>query len=160
MVRRLTARLEALAGLGQPVGLVGHSTGGLLLRMALPAVPTLRVRHFIMLGVPNRPPRLARMAWNWFPFRWLAQDCGALLANPTVLALPALTVPYALISGTAGPRGRYSPFGNDLNDGVVAADETRIRDADEPLLLPVWHTLMMNDRRVKKAVVAGFGRGE
>jgi pimeloyl-ACP methyl ester carboxylesterase len=154
ILRRLTARLQTLAERGQPVGLVGHSLGGLLLRMTLPAVPTLRVRHFVMLGVPNQPPRLARTAWNWFPFRWLARSCGALLANPEMITLlPAPLIPYTLIAGTAGPCGRYCPFGNDLNDGVVAVEETKIRDTDEPLLFPVWHTLMMNNRRVQAAVV-------
>src|SRR5437764_1844810 len=130
IVRRLTAVLRELAARGRPVGLVGHSLGGLLLRMALPAVPELRVHHLVMLGTPNRPPRLARRAWRRFPFRLLTRGCGRFLACPdSIPVLPVPAVPYTLIAGTAGPRGRLSPFGDDPNDGVVAASEVPVRDA-------------------------------
>src|SRR5438128_2326500 len=64
IVRRLTSRLRELARDGLPVGLVGHSLGGLLLRMALTEVPELSVRRLVMLGTPNRPPRVARRVWK------------------------------------------------------------------------------------------------
>jgi hypothetical protein len=35
---------------------------------------------------------------------------------------------------------------------VVAVDETRIAPSDEPMVLPVGHTFMMNDRRVQAVV--------
>src|SRR4051794_26826293 len=75
IVRRLTAVLRGFAARGRPVGLVGHSLGGLLLRLALPAVPELRVHRLLMLGTPNRPPRLAARAWRRLPFRLLTRDC-------------------------------------------------------------------------------------
>lgn len=154
ITRRLAARLRTLAEPARPVGLVGHSLGGLLLRMAIPEVPALRVQRLIMLGTPNRPPRLARLAWRFGLFRWLTRDCGSLLASAdAVTHLPAPEIPYTLIAGTAGPRGRYSPFGHDANDGVVGVDEVPIQDTDEPILLPVWHTLMMNDRLVQQVVI-------
>ena len=151
ITRRLAARLRALAG---PVGLVGHSLGGLLLRMAIPEVAVPSVHRLIMLGTPNRPPRLARWAWKQGIFRWLTRGCGSLLASPdAIIRLPIPHVPYTLIAGTAGPCGRYSPFGCVANDGVVRVDEVPIQAADEPLLFPVWHTLMMNDRLVRQAVI-------
>src|SRR5687768_4714780 len=81
IVRRLVGRLRELAGRGRPVGLVGHSLGGLLLRQALSEVPEVWVHHLVMLGTPNRPPRLARWAWRWFAFRCLTGDCGRFLAS-------------------------------------------------------------------------------
>src|ERR1700730_8136896 len=59
ILRRLTDTLRDLAHAGRPVGLIGHSLGGLLLRMALADVPELRVHHFVMLGTPQVPPRMA-----------------------------------------------------------------------------------------------------
>jgi hypothetical protein len=59
--------------------------------------------------------------------------------------LPAPAIPYTILAGTAGPRGRWSPFGGDPNDGIVAASETRIGDDDVIVLLPVTHTFMMNN---------------
>lgn len=154
ITRRLAHRLGELPG---PTGLVGHSLGGLLLRMTIPQVPALRVSRLMMLGTPNRPPRLAQLAWKRMAFRCLTRDCGSFLASPDAIPqLPIPAMPYTLIAGTAGPRGRYSPFGDDANDGVVAVDETRILDLDEPLQFPVWHTVMMNDRRVQRAVVTAL----
>jgi pimeloyl-ACP methyl ester carboxylesterase len=137
--------------------LVGHSLGGLLLRLALLEVPELRVRQLVMLGTPNRPPRLAAMAQRWLLFRRLTRDCGRLLASPeAIVRLPILTAPYTLIAGTAGPLGKWSPFGSEPNDGVVAVSEVPIRDTDRPQLFPLWHTVMMNHPLVHRAVVAAM----
>ncbi|MBX9581166.1 MAG: alpha/beta fold hydrolase, partial [Gemmataceae bacterium] len=134
IVYRLADRLRTLARSGRPVGLVGHSLGGLLLRLSLPAVPELRVHRLVMLGTPNRSAGLARIASRFFPFRWLTRDCGRFLACPTTIpALPPPAVPYTLIAGTAGPRGRWSPFGAEPNDGIVAVGEVPIRDEDRPV---------------------------
>ena len=153
--RRLARRLRAMARQGKAVGLVGHSLGGLLLRLALAEVPELRVRRLVMLGTPNRPPRLARLAARWFLFRRLTGDCGRFLSSPDAVAhVPAPAVPYTLVAGAAGPRGRYSPFGADPNDGVVALAEIPINQSDAPLVFPVWHSFMTDDDAVRGAVVA------
>ena len=155
VVARLAARLRILARLNQPVGLIGHSLGGLLLRLAVAEVPTLRVHHLVMLGTPNQPPRLGARAWKRPLFRLLTRDCGRFLATPArYSALPLPTYPHTLLAGTAGPRGRYSPFGDDPNDGVVAVSEMHIRPDDRPELFPVWHTIMMYNPVVRRRIVA------
>ena len=155
IVHRLTNALRDLARRGEPVGLIGHSLGGLLLRLALAEVPELRLRHFVMLGTPNAPPRMARLAWRWFPpFRLYAQDYGRLLTSPVAFAaLPEVRVPFTVIAGTAGPRGRFSPFSDEPNDGLVAVTEARVGSA-EPVLLPVLHTLMMDAVAVRERISA------
>jgi pimeloyl-ACP methyl ester carboxylesterase len=127
------------------VGLVGHSLGGLLVRLALPAVPVLRVRHFVLLGSPAAPARAARLAWRWVPpFRLFARECGRFLMSPAAFAaLPEPVVPFTVIAGTAGPRGRWSPFGDEPNDGLVAVAETRIGRA-EPVSVDALHTVIMD----------------
>jgi hypothetical protein len=155
ITRRLTDALRNLSRRNEPVGLVGHSLGGLFLRMTLPTVPELRVHHFVLLGTPNSPPRMARLAWKWFtPFRMFTRGCGRLLALPEAFAaLPKISVPFSVIAGTAGPRGRWSPFGNEPNDGLVAVEEARVPGA-EPVLLPVLHTVMMNAIAVRERILA------
>jgi hypothetical protein len=62
-------------------------------------------------------------------------------------------VPYTIIAGSAGPRGKRSLFGGDDNDWLIAIDETKIRPDDHPTVLPVGHTFMMNNRRVQAAIL-------
>ena len=163
ILRRLTGVLRDFASSRRQVGLIGHSLGGLLLRMALAEVPELRAHHFVMLGTPNAPPRMARLAWRWFPpFRIFTRDCGRLLNSQHAFrVLPELQVPFTVIAGTAGLRGRFSPFGDDPNDGLVSVEEARA-SGSEPVQLPVLHTLMMDAVVVRARILAimsedGFG---
>lgn len=111
--------------------------------------------QIVMLGTPNRPPRLAAHAWQMLlPFRWLTWQCGFNLTNPDFFAqLPQPQSPYTIIAGTQGFRGAWSPFGNEVNDGIVALSETAISDRDAIVKLPVNHTFMMNDPIVQETVV-------
>ena len=66
MVARVYDRLFQLAKGDQPYVAVGHSLGGLLLRVALARTPPLPrlPRHLIMLGPPNQSPRVIRDVLN------------------------------------------------------------------------------------------------
>jgi hypothetical protein len=105
-------------------------------------------------GTPNQQPRLAPLAWQVPPFQWVTGQCGFNLARADFFStLPHLRSPYSIIAGTSGPRGILSPFGNDVNDGIVAVNETRLTEGDRLIELPVEHTFMMYDPAVQ-AVVA------
>lgn len=154
IVARLTTRLRSLATLGYEVGLVGHSFGGLLLREAVAAVLELRVKHVVMLGTPNRQPRLAVRVYTRLPFRLLRGACGHRLADPSWFrSLPMLSTPYTIVAGTAGWRRPLSPFADGPNDGAVAVSETLMSDNDRPVLMPVIHTFMMNSRSVHRLIL-------
>jgi pimeloyl-ACP methyl ester carboxylesterase len=157
VVNRLVRQLRRLAVRGQPVGLVGHSLGGLLLRKALLEVPELQVHRLLMLGTPNRPPRIAAYFWRWRLFRLVTRECGNFLASPDLIPkLPVPTVPYTIIAGTAGPRRSWLAFGDELNDGIVMVSETQITDADEPVLVPAFHSFLMDVPQVQAVVEAAF----
>ena len=156
IVERLRVRLQALAKTGT-YGIVTHSLGGLLTRAALGSGLIEYPKHIVMLGPPNQPPRLAPHAWRLPPFRWWTGQCGLNLTNQDFFAsLPKIESPYTIIAGTAGPRGFLSPFGDELNDGIVALSETQLCHQDEIVQLPVMHTFMMNDSRVQKTVEQAF----
>ncbi|UIE39667.1 alpha/beta hydrolase [Leptodesmis sichuanensis] len=153
IVERLQIRLHALAMQGR-YGVVAHSLGGLLVRSALGSLPIAPPAHIIMLGTPNQPPRLAAHAWHLPPFQWFSGQCGFNLTSPDFYAaMPALQAPYTIVAGICGPRGVLSPFGMELNDGIVALSETRLSDQDRIVQLDVWHTFMMNDRAVQETVL-------
>ncbi len=160
IVKRLFVRCQEIANQGS-YGIVAHSLGGLLIRAVLAQGSIALPEHIVMLGTPNQPPRLAPIAWKLPPFRWWTGHCGFNLTNPAFFkSLPRLTSPYTIIAGTTGPTGVWSPFGNELNDGIVAVSETLLSDFDNVIQLPVWHTFMMNDSRVQQTVAFALCLGE
>jgi hypothetical protein len=149
---RLQSRLRIIAALGQPYAVLGHSLGGLLLRHAITELERPPF-HLIMLGTPNRPPRLAQRVNRVWPFRLATGEPGRRLADPEFFrALPIPVIPYTIIAGTGGPRGRFSPFGSEPNDWLVAVSETLIMGTDRPLQFPVSHTFMMLSGAVRAEV--------
>lgn len=149
---RLANRLNRLAAQG-PYAVIGHSLGGILLRSALLLNVGPAPSRLIMLGPPNRPPKLARLLGGYWMYQRLMGECGANLASSVFYEqLPPPTVPYTIVAGTAGPRGRWSPFGDEPNDGIVAVTETRIREDDPIVTLPVTHTFMMNNAAVHSVI--------
>ncbi len=160
IVERLRVRLQAIAGQGG-YGIVAHSLGGLLTRAVLGLGSLDWPQHIVMLGTPNQPPRLAPYAWRLPLFRWWTGQCGFNLTNPAFfMSLPKIESPYTIVAGTGGPRGFWSPFGEELNDGIVALRETRLSPQDQIIQLPVMHTFMMNDPKVQKTVGQAFGLEE
>lgn len=153
IVERLQRRFQTLAEQGT-YAIVAHSLGGLLARSALSLSHIPSPAHIIMLGTPNQPPRLATHAWRLPPFQWFSGQCGFNLTSLEFYAtLPTLQAPYTIIAGTSGPRGLLSPFGMELNDGIVALSETRLSSQDRIVEVEVWHTFMMNDRQVQETVL-------
>jgi pimeloyl-ACP methyl ester carboxylesterase len=155
IVARVRRRLEAASQSGQPYAAVAHSLGGLIARSALGDWPKRLPlpRHLVMLGTPNRPPRLAQRFHRWWPYRLVNGECGQLLAQPEFFAdLPRPEVPITVIAGRRGWPGGFSLFGGDPNDGVVAVEETRLDLASALIELPASHTFMMNNRQVRAAV--------
>jgi pimeloyl-ACP methyl ester carboxylesterase len=150
--RRVRRRLEVLARAGERYAVIGHSLGGLALRAALGNLAPAPV-CLIMLATPNQSPRLARRLRQFWPYRLLTGESGQLLASEKFfLELPPPSVPYTIIAGSAGPRSRRSVFQGDVNDWLVAVEETKVMPSDRPIVLPVGHTFMMNDRQVQLAV--------
>ena len=155
---RVRRRLEAMARTNQPYALIGHSLGGLVLRAALNGLKPAPV-HLVMLATPNQPPRLARRLCRFWPYRLLSGESGQLLARPDFFEqLPPPPVPYTIIAGSAGPRGPRSPFGQDVNDWLVAVEETKVVADDRPTVFPVGHTFMMNDGQVQAAICQALGQ--
>jgi hypothetical protein len=156
IVNRFCDCLETVAQRGT-YSVVAHSLGGILTRSALSSLDKLP-EQVVMLGTPNQPPRLATIAWNIPLFRWFTGQCGAHLNSLEFYnRLPHPSSPYTIIAGTAGPTGPFSPFGIDVNDGIVALQETYITPQDQIFKFPVFHTFMMNDSRVQHTVLQAIG---
>lgn len=153
IVLRLVSQLTAIAATG-PYAVVGYSLGGVLLRAALDLVEGPQPVHVVMMGTPNRAPLLARRLAGFAPFRWAVGEGGSKLAQEEFFReLPVPRCPYTIIAGTRGPTGRLSPFLAEPNDGIVAVGETRVRDDDQVVEVPVTHAFLPNASAVQ-AIVA------
>jgi hypothetical protein len=162
IVERLVRRLERLAVSERRYAVVGHSLGGILLRSAIPRIQGRPPEHLVMLGTPNRLPRVARRLSSHRMYHRLLGECGANLAREDFYAaLPVPEIPYTIVAGTRGLPGDWSPFDGEPNDGIVAVSETRIRPDDAVVQLPVTHTFMMNNRELQavigRTLAAAFG---
>jgi hypothetical protein len=152
---RVRRRLERTARRGQPYAANGHSLGGVMLRSALAGWPRglALPRHLILLGTPHQPPRLARRFRDWWPYRLVNGQSGQLLARPRFFAvLPQVGVPCTVVAGTRGWRLGQRLFGEVANDGIVAVAEVHGESGAHVVHLPVGHTFMMNDRRVRTLI--------
>jgi hypothetical protein len=159
IAHRLYQRFQQLSAQGS-YAVVAHSLGGVLTRAALGLGAVFQPGHVVMLGTPNQPPRLASLAWKVPPFQWFTGQCGYnLTCHQFYAKLPPLQTNYTIVAGTNGPTGLLSPFGNDINDGIVALKETYINPTDRVIAVPAWHTFMMNHPQVQRIVLGAMGDG-
>lgn len=133
-------------------GVIGHSLGGIVARLAAPSLPD-GFERFVMLAPPNRSPAVARRLASNPLFRLLFGDAGQKLASPAFYAsLPCPDVPTLVIAGDRGLSAPWLPFRGEPNDGIVRLDETPLPGA--PLVIVHGaHTFVMNRRDVTDAVL-------
>ncbi|MCL2308762.1 MAG: alpha/beta hydrolase [Proteobacteria bacterium] len=153
---RLQARIEALAS---PYVLIGHSLGTVLIRSVLPELATPPLAYFF-LTPPTVACQLAKRFAPFRPYRWLTGEMGQLLADTAFMAaLPIPSMPVTVYVGTRGWRGRFSPFADEPNDGILSVTETVF-----PETLPnirrveihSAHTFIMNHKDAVRDMIAGI----
>jgi pimeloyl-ACP methyl ester carboxylesterase len=147
-LKRLVKRVAKL-GDDEPFILVGHSLGCVLIRAALPRLGARQPSGCFLLAPPNSVPRAARFFASNPLYRFYTGDSGQLLLNDAFMA--ALPIPAGVVrvyAGTAGYRGKWSPFHEEANDGVLSVSETMLSNGPEPILVPALHTFIMNSEAV------------
>ncbi len=132
--------------------MVGHSLGAVLTRAVLPRMIHKPSACFLLAS----PTQVCKAARHFAPYRFaklFGGEIGQLLANPQFMqSLPPTGIHTKIYAGTGAPRGRYSPFGEEANDGVLTVTETWLPNV--PLqTLPVLHTFIMNSRVVTQDIV-------
>lgn len=144
-------------GEGQRYVVIGHSLGCLLTLAALPGLAQPPEACFF-LAPPMQASQMARIFSRWRLFKLMTGEIGQFLGRADWTSqLPAPTVPTTIYAGNAGPCGRWSPFGGELNDGILTITETRL--ADIPVVIvPSLHTTIMNSRRVCEDIVSKVKR--
>ena len=132
--------------------MIGHSLGSVLTRAALPGLLHQPAACFF-LGSPTRVCKAADNFAHYRLAKLLMGDIGQRLAdNQFMESLPVPGVPAKIYAGTGGPRGRYSPFGEELNDGVLTVKETLLPSVPVQTV-PALHTFIMNSEVVSQDIV-------
>jgi pimeloyl-ACP methyl ester carboxylesterase len=140
--RRLQQAIRKIANQDEYV-LIGHSLGGVLARAAIADLPESipLPRRIFMLGSPIQPSRLAQKLKDNPAFKFAAGDCGQLLASwQRMQEIGAPAVPITTIIGTRGFKGRFSPFADEDNDGIVSISESHAPWVEEELSVAAMHT--------------------
>jgi len=132
--------------------IVGHSLGTVLTRAVLPKL-THKPSNCFFLAPPTQVCKAARNFYRYRPIRLFMSEIGQVLTNEQFMqTLPLPSVPTKIYAGVAGPRGRYSPFGEEPNDGLLTVKETLLPSV--PLqTVPALHTFIMNSKIVTQDIV-------
>ena len=132
--------------------IVGHSLGTVLTRATLPRLIHKPIACFF-LAPPTQVCKAARNFAHHRLVHLLMGEIGQVLADKKFMeTLPLPSVPTKIYAGIGGPRGRYSPFGEELNDGLLTVKETALPSI--PLqTVPSLHTFIMNSKIVTQDIV-------
>lgn len=132
--------------------IVGHSLGTVLTRAVLPKL-THQPSACFFLAPPTQVCKAARNFYRYRPIQLFMSEIGRVLTDEQFMqALPLPNIPTKIYAGIAGPRGRYSPFGEELNDGLLTVQETRLPNVPMQTV-PVLHTFIMNSKVVTQDIV-------
>src|SRR6266498_3263419 len=132
--------------------IIGHSLGTVLTRATLPRLIHKPAACFLLAP----PTQACKAARHFAPYRFarlLGGEMAQLLADQGFMeSIPPTGVPTKIYAGTAGPRGRYSPFGNEPNDSVLTVKEMMLPNIPMQMV-PILHTFIMNSKVVTQDIV-------
>jgi hypothetical protein len=157
MLGRIVSRLDGI----EEIHFVAHSLGNLVIRHwladqnkpQLGQCPDPRVRRIVMLGPPNNGARIAEVLGNNVVFGTVVGKSGAQLATSWKDLECRLCVPsceFAVIAGGRGGPVGYNPLLSGDNDLIVTVDSAKLPGAKDFAVLPVFHTTMMDDKKVQE----------
>jgi len=152
--------LASLEGI-EEINFVAHSLGNLVVRHYLSDHATgqcdvprdVRIRRMVMLGPPNRGAQMAEAFAGSKTFHYVAGASASQLARDWKELEPKLATPdfpFGILAGGRGTEKGYNPWLGQDNDMVVSVESTRLAGASDFAILPVLHTLMMDDVTVQQ----------
>ncbi|MET0222564.1 MAG: alpha/beta fold hydrolase [Tardiphaga sp.] len=127
-----------------PIHFVGHSMGGLLIRVYLAMYPPPRHGRVVMLGTPNNGSELADRLKHLGLYRAFYGPAGQQLTTAGDAALRALPRPHYPLGIIAGRR-TLNPVSSFFklprpNDGMVAVRSTRLHGMADHVVVAASHT--------------------
>ena len=143
----------------EPIHLVGHSLGGLLILAALERNRDLKVRRALLIGSPYAGTTAA--------ISLARSDIGKKMLGRTLrdwMRMPRPSIPkgveFGVIAGNVPlGLGRLVARLPKPHDGVVLVDETRVPGAKDSIVLRINHTGMLFSPAVARAACAFLRNG-
>jgi pimeloyl-ACP methyl ester carboxylesterase len=148
------------------VSFVTHSMGGMVARIVLSRLDApWRARvvphRLVTIGTPNRGAEAVTRI-EQLPAPLVDAIAGPSLRQlrPSAAAtIPRPTIPFGVVAGARGdPRG-YNPLLDGDDDLTVRTEEALLDGAEDTLLVPVVHTLLMIHPTVVRATLAYLETG-
>lgn len=143
----------------EPLHLVGHSLGGLLILAALERNVDLKVRRAVLIGSPYAGTTAA--------IGLARSDVGKKMLGRTLndwMRMPRPSIPNGVELGAIAGNvpfglGRLVARLPKPNDGVTRVDETRVPGAKDSIVLRINHTGMLVSPAVARAACAFLRNG-
>lgn len=145
-----------------PVHFVGHSLGGILVRVWLQQGVPADVGRLVMLAPPNGGSEIADRARDAWWYRRATGVAGQELGTaPGSLPnrLAPLPIDIGIIAGTVSFEPWFSAWLPGPDDGKVAVARTRLAGMRDFLTVAHGHTFIMNGRDVARQTIAFLRAG-
>lgn len=144
-LRRLLAELNADPDVEQ-IHVVTHSLGGIITRQALLKDRPLKLKRVVMLAPPNKGSASARF---WAP-----------LAGRVIKPLAGLSDdPDSAVNQMGVPRGVEVGIIAAAEDGKVDVDDTHLEGEVDHVVVPGYHTFIMDREDVASQVISFLKHG-
>ncbi len=131
------------------IDFVGHSMGGLLIRLYALRYGVQRIRRAVMLGTPNHGSQVADVMRGYAAFQWFAGAVGQGLttaAEGIHAQLPPVNFDCGVIAGDSGFLNLGTTYLADIprpNDGIVSVESTRVAGMKDHVVVSAEHSQMI-----------------
>ena len=141
----------------ETVSFVTHSMGGLVVRHLLARdgrwKSRININRIVMIAPPNQGSAIARVIKGLPLYGLIYGEAGQELTPAEVSRVPSLEHSFAIIAGGKGDDQGFNPFLLGDDDGTVAVEETRLKNAADFLIVPEIHGLISNHRITIQATI-------
>lgn len=148
---------------GNPVHIVTHSMGGIIVRYYLGKNGNEHVKSMVMIAPPNRGSMMASILKEYSLARWFFGPALKQLSvdgENIIDELQPLQVPTGIIAGcySINPVNSFLIPGDD--DGTVAVSHTIAPGMLDHVVVPKSHSGILFDQRVHRMVASFLASGE